>query len=184
MDVTLVMFKGDGQRKDFPTPGPEVILGRAEDCDLRVPLLSVSRHHCQITVSDQEVKVRDLGSSNGTYVNNQRISGDVSLMAGDRIVIGPIVFTVQIDGDPEEIQQVKTKGQKMAEEGQAAPAVVGADAEVTAQGAASDAGAPAALAGGQEPPPVDAAQQESADVDPISALEAMASESKKDPDKR
>lgn len=116
MEVRLIMFKNDGQRKDFPVTGPTVSIGRGEDCDLRVPLLSVSRRHCELTVTDQEIKVRDLGSSNGTYLNNNRISEEIVLKAGDRLAVGPVVFTVQIDGEPEEIQLVKTKGQRMAEE--------------------------------------------------------------------
>ena len=116
MEVKLIMFKNDGQRKDFPVTGPTVSIGRGEDCGLRVPLLSVSRRHCELTVTDQEIKVRDLGSSNGTYLNNDRISEEIVLKAGDRLAVGPVVFTVQIDGEPEEIQLVKTKGQRMAEE--------------------------------------------------------------------
>ena len=77
--VLLVMFKSDGQRKDFPVTGPTVSIGRGEDCGLRVPLLSVSRRHCELTVTDQEIKVRDLGSSNGTYLNNDRISEEIVL---------------------------------------------------------------------------------------------------------
>jgi len=170
MNVTLAMFKSDGTRKDFPLTGQSIMLGRAEDCDLRVPLLSVSRHHTQLALGDQ-VTVKDLGSSNGTYVNNRRISEEVQLSAGDRLVIGPIVFTVQIDGQPEEIQPVKTKGQKMAEQGQGDQQVVDLEAEVTAQGGAHEA--VDALTGGNDGPPVD--------LDPISALEALASEPPKPP---
>ena len=103
MDVKLVMFKANGQRKDFPVINPTTVIGRAESCDLRVPLLSVSRRQCALTVTDEGVKIRDLASSNGTYINNQRIN-EVEVSAGDRLVIGPIVFTLQIGGQPEEIQ--------------------------------------------------------------------------------
>ncbi len=116
MDAKLVMFKNDGQRKDFPVTGPTVSVGRGEDCDLRVPLLSVSRRHCELTVTGEEMKVRDLGSSNGTYLNNNRISEEVTLKAGDRLAVGPVIFTVQIDGKPEDIQPVKMKDHEEAEE--------------------------------------------------------------------
>lgn len=114
MEVRLVMFKANGQRKDFPIINDGAVIGRAETCDLRIPLLSVSRRHCELMVAGGEVKVRDLASSNGTYVNNRRVNEQV-LHAGDRLVVGPIVFTVQIDGQPEGIHPVKTKGQKLAE---------------------------------------------------------------------
>jgi pSer/pThr/pTyr-binding forkhead associated (FHA) protein len=114
MDVKLVMFRNDGKRKEFPIVSRTVVIGRAEGCDLRVPLLSVSRRHCEVTVEGDEVMVRDLGSSNGTYVNNKKVA-EKELQAGDRLVVGPVVFTVQINGKPEEIQPVKTKGQKLSE---------------------------------------------------------------------
>jgi len=170
MDVKLVMFKSDGQRKDFPIINPTTIIGRAETCDLRVPLLSVSRRHCELIVSADQVKIRDLASSNGTYVNNQRIN-ELLLAAGDRVVIGPIVFTLQIDGRPEEIQPVKTKGQLLAEHGQpGAEEIVDLEADVIAQ-----PGASALEDSSAETVGADQAEE----VDPIAALEALASESEK-----
>ncbi|MCK4602266.1 MAG: FHA domain-containing protein [Phycisphaerae bacterium] len=170
MDVKLVMFKSNGQRKDLPLAGDVTVIGRGEKCDLRVPILSVSRRHCELRIAEEGLVVKDLASSNGTYVNNKRVN-EASLGAGDRLVIGPIVFTVQVDGVPEEIRPVKTKGQLMAEAGRfGAEAVVRAEAEVVAQPGASTADelAAAAKAG------------EKAEVDPISALEALAGESEED----
>ena len=134
MDVKLVMFRPSGQRKDFPVINPVTVIGRGENCDLRVPLLSVSRRHCELRVQGLGLKVKDLASSNGTYVNNNRVT-EVDLRAGDRLAVGPIVFTLQVDGQPDEIRPVKTKGQKMAEAGAAVEAEV--DAEVVAQPGAS-----------------------------------------------
>lgn len=108
MNICLVMFKDDGTRKEFPVQSDKTIIGRKEDCDLRIPLGEVSRQHAVLMVSNGEVTIRDLGSSNGTYVNNQRIT-EQELDAGDHIVIGPVVFTVQIDGVPKEIRQVQTR---------------------------------------------------------------------------
>ena len=103
MDVNLVMFTPKGKRKDFPLTKSTTIIGRGEKCDLRVPVLSVSRRHCELALSDDTLNIRDLGSSNGTYVNNERIS-EAELEAGDRLVVGPVVFTIQINGEPEEIE--------------------------------------------------------------------------------
>ena len=150
MDVKLVMFKRDGQRKDFKIRGDATIIGRAEDCSLRIPLLSVSRRHCELIRSDQDVRVRDLASSNGTYVNNRRVS-ETALKAGDRLVVGPIVFTVQIDGVPEQIAPVKTKILAAARAAAGEDEVV--DLEVDVQ----------------------AAEEE---TDPIAALEALAQHGK------
>ena len=164
MDVKLVMFKVDGQRKDFPIVNQRALIGRAKDCDLRIPLLSVSRRHCELTASAEGVNAKDLASSNGTYVNNQRVN-EVALKAGDRLVVGPIVFTVQIDGIPEEIAPVKTRGQMMAEKGRAASektADLGSDiaAQIEAELTGSDE-----AAGGTD-------EQDS----PMAALEGLDSE--------
>jgi len=170
MDVLLVYFKDDGQRKDFPLEEGKVVVGRQEACDYRIPHNQISREHCEFEVTADEAILRDLESRNGTFVNNKRIA-EIRLRAGDHVVIGPVVFTVQIDGQPEEIQPVKTKGQKMAEQGQGDQQVVDLEAEVTAQGGAHEA--VDALTGGNDGPPVD--------LDPISALEALASEPPKPP---
>jgi eukaryotic-like serine/threonine-protein kinase len=91
------------------------ILGRSEDCSLPLedPLYRVSRHHCRITVSSPHVRVQDLGSLNGTYVNGQKIGQrqkgqtfeqamqedhvDYPLWQGDKLRIGEIVFDVEFD---------------------------------------------------------------------------------------
>lgn len=107
MDVSLVMFKADGNRRDFPVRKDRVVLGRKNTCDLRIPLSSVSRQHCEIRIIDGVAKIRDLGSSNGTYHNHTRVQESV-LSPGDEIVVGPVVFTIQIDGIPEQIEPVRT----------------------------------------------------------------------------
>ncbi len=103
MDIKLIMFKGDGQRKDIDVTSSTTVIGRGEECALRVPILAVSRKHCELSIDGEELKVKDLGSSNGTYVNNARVN-EATLKAGDRLMVGPIIFTVQIDGVPEEIE--------------------------------------------------------------------------------
>jgi len=193
MEVKLIMFKNDGQRKDFPVTGPTISIGRGEDCDLRMPRLSVSRRHCELSLTDQEIKVRDLGSSNGTYLNNNRISEETGLKAGDRLAVGPVVFAVQIDGQPEEIQPVKTKGQRMTEGQQPEEEGVAGDVDVVA---AASKDRPEGVSAGppkaeqvqekvekQEPEEsvleavADSGQEQ---IDPISALEALADKGAKD----
>lgn len=107
MSASLVMFKVDGERRDFPINKQTVILGRKHSCDLRIPLSSVSREHCQIERRDDGIYLRDLGSSNGTYHNNNRVH-EVKLEPGDKVVVGPVHFTVVIDGEPAEVEPVQT----------------------------------------------------------------------------
>lgn len=115
MDVRLVMFKESGERKEFPLGEGMTLIGRQEDCDLRIPLGEISRRHAQIIIHEGTVTLRDLGSSNGTYVNNQRIT-EQELNPGDHVVLGPVVFTVQIDGEPAELRHVRTRLEARAQE--------------------------------------------------------------------
>jgi pSer/pThr/pTyr-binding forkhead associated (FHA) protein len=108
MDATLILFKKDKTRRDFNLEPGKTIIGRQEDCDLRIPLGEISRKHAMVVLDDDTVLIRDMGSANGTYVNNQRVT-EQELNAGDHIVIGPVVFTVQIDGEPAEIRPAVTK---------------------------------------------------------------------------
>jgi len=80
------------------------MIGRRHNCDLRVPLRSVSRRHCQLNHDDGLWRIRDLGSRNGTYLNGKRVDEAV-INAGDSIKIGPLAFLFQIDGKPVAVSQ-------------------------------------------------------------------------------
>ena len=79
--------------------GASLTVGRALTSD--VPLLdpTVSRRHASLVVDDSGIELNDLGSSNGTFVNGQRVQ-ESAVNPGDSIQIGPISFVVQIDGVP------------------------------------------------------------------------------------
>jgi hypothetical protein len=99
MQVVLVMFRSDGERRSFSVVRNMTVIGRREDCDLRIPVGDVSRKHCRLVRTDDGIRIEDLGSSNGTHVNGQRIQ-ESDLNAGDVVSIGPVKFIVQIDGVP------------------------------------------------------------------------------------
>ena len=110
MNVSLIMFRHDGQQRDLPlAPGANVI-GRKQDCTIRIPLSVVSRHHAEIRLDESGATLKDLGSSNATFLNNRRITEE-SLEPCDQIMIGPVIFTVQINGQPEneEIFKIRSK---------------------------------------------------------------------------
>jgi pSer/pThr/pTyr-binding forkhead associated (FHA) protein len=83
---------------DFSVVHPEYTIGRADDCDLKLQNRFVSRHHCELVVDDQDkiVRVRDLGSQNGTFVNDGPVTAECELKDGDKLVIGCIPFEVHI----------------------------------------------------------------------------------------
>lgn len=110
MQVVLVMFKSDGDPRSFSITRELTVIGRREDCDFRIPLGEISRKHCRLIKDGESFRVEDLGSSNGTYHNGQRVQEAV-LQPGDTLQIGSVVFVVQIDGVPadDELQPVATE---------------------------------------------------------------------------
>ena len=107
MDVKLVMFKQDGQRREFSLKTEATTIGRNTDCDFQIPLGVISRRHCQISLDQGHIIIRDLGSSNGTFVNGKRVQ-ESALGPGDTLMIGPVIFTVVVDGNPADVKPVRT----------------------------------------------------------------------------
>ena len=68
------------------------LIGREQDCQLRPNSEMVSRHHCVFSVDDYSVRLRDLGSTNGTFVNGVRVAPQqlVAVKNGDVIRCGQI----------------------------------------------------------------------------------------------
>ena len=71
------------------------IVGRKEDCDVRVDHKSVSKQHCVIVKTDGLLLVRDLGSTNGTRVNGQRVRR-AALMPNDQLSFASIRYKVHL----------------------------------------------------------------------------------------
>ncbi|MCK4873204.1 MAG: FHA domain-containing protein [Phycisphaerales bacterium] len=135
MEVALVMFKADGTRKDFAVRKPRFVIGRKDTCSLRVPLPAVSREHCEVIVEEDGLLLRDLGSSNGTFHNGSRIQ-ETPLEPGDQIVIGPVTFTVVIDGIPSDVEPTISPPARRADQAQptAIPTATSSGPDGTADG--------------------------------------------------
>jgi predicted component of type VI protein secretion system len=74
------------------------LVGRKEDCDLRLDHKSVSKMHCVIVKTDGLLLLRDLGSTNGTRVNGQRIRR-AALLPNDQLTIAHFKFRIQLGPD-------------------------------------------------------------------------------------
>ncbi|MBI1348471.1 FHA domain-containing protein [bacterium] len=68
--------------------GSRMIIGREQDCQVKLQDAAVSRHHCVLLQDDYAVRVRDLGSRNGTFLQGKRVSGEQILLSGDVLTIG------------------------------------------------------------------------------------------------
>ena len=159
MNVKLVMLKTNGQQKEISLKGTTAVLGRGADCDIRIPIESCSRKQCELKIEGDQLQLKDLGSSNGTFLNNNRVEA-ATLNAGDKLTIGPVVLTIQIDGQPE------TAAPPADDQSSKEPLSFADDSSpghIAGAGAASDIG--------------------EEDVDPLSALEALGNSQDEDKDK-
>ena len=93
--IALTITKGFQAGQEFSTEGPVVRIGRGSGNDLVLQDTQASRHHAQISHEGYQCVVQDLGSTNGTFVNNERITAPRALQPGDQIKIGETILTCQ-----------------------------------------------------------------------------------------
>ena len=92
MEVRMLVVQGKPRGKSLVLPRGKLVIGRGPECFIRSTSDSVSRQHCLLKVSEGEVLVRDLGSTNGTLVNGNRLLNEKPLRDGDLLQLGPLVL--------------------------------------------------------------------------------------------
>lgn len=97
--AVLTVINDRGYTEQFQLRGRECVVGRQADTDLRLDARDVSRRHARILTEGDFFFVEDLGSSNGTFVNNTRVSGRQPLQEQDRIQIGPFTICFQLQDE-------------------------------------------------------------------------------------
>lgn len=118
--IRLIVTQGNLGEKEFVFKDhSRCVVGRADDCDIHVPQdlahIDVSRHHCLLEIDPPSIRVRDLGSRNGTLVNGEPIgqhpgneahepndryaSDDQELKDGDELQLGSTVLRVNVDSE-------------------------------------------------------------------------------------
>ncbi len=106
MGVSLVLVRSDLSQVEVQVRTSPAVIGRHTDCKVRIPDPSVSRQHCEVSFADGKIMLRDMGSSNGTFVNRKRIT-QLELSAGDMLAIGKFIFVLRVDGKPASIDSME-----------------------------------------------------------------------------
>lgn len=96
----LIGNEGTPGEVRFELTGSETTLGRGSDCEIQVDDQHASRQHAAIHFFDGSYQIKDLDSSNGTFVNDKRITS-LPLSEGDKIQIGDTILRVRLKQDPD-----------------------------------------------------------------------------------
>ena len=100
MNLLLVeVSPGRSQGRVTRIAGPTFLIGRDRKCQLRPTSSLISRCHCAVEVRDGKVFVRDLKSTNGSFVNGRPVHAVVQLRHRDRLRLGPLELEVRIEED-------------------------------------------------------------------------------------
>jgi two-component system, cell cycle response regulator len=99
----LLVVGGELNGQIFNLSSGENVVGRNPDCTVPLDFQGISRKHFVVEVNGTEVTLNDLGSANGTYLNNHKIEGSTALKRADMIKIGSIAMKFLPQGDPERL---------------------------------------------------------------------------------
>ena len=97
MKISLfVLTAGKMMGKEIPLTAAEFRIGKDPSCQLK-PASGVSDKHCAFLVKQGKLFLVDLGSSEGTFVNDNKISAEVELKLKDKVKVGPLLFEVKFE---------------------------------------------------------------------------------------
>jgi pSer/pThr/pTyr-binding forkhead associated (FHA) protein len=94
----VVLTPGPNQGKLLEIKLSQFVVGRDPQCQLRPASPMISKRHCAVLQREGKAFVRDFDSTNGTFVNNEPVKGEVELHSGDQLKMGPLLFEVRIEG--------------------------------------------------------------------------------------
>lgn len=99
----LVVLSGDCSGQRIRLDFHHFLVGAERDCDLRPASPLLSRHHCVFKKDEYSLRIRDLGSTNGTFVNGRRIFREAILKPGDEVAIADVTMQVFLPRSPQVI---------------------------------------------------------------------------------
>ena len=94
MNYVLQVVKGRSATTTLKLADGVTSIGRHDDCQIRIKSSQVSRRHCELFEAGGKLAIRDLGSSNGTFVNGKKITGQQVLKSGDELTVGTVTLRV------------------------------------------------------------------------------------------
>jgi predicted component of type VI protein secretion system len=100
MNYVLQVLRGRSASTTLKLADGVTSIGRHDDCLIRIKSSQVSRRHCEVFETADKLAIRDLGSSNGTFVNGKKITGDQVLKNGDELTVGAVTLRVARLGQP------------------------------------------------------------------------------------
>jgi predicted component of type VI protein secretion system len=100
MNYVLQVVRGRSASTTLKLADGVTSIGRHDNCLIRIKSSQVSRRHCEVIEVADKIAIRDLGSSNGTFVNGKKISGQQVLKHGDELTLGAVTLRVAKLGQP------------------------------------------------------------------------------------
>ncbi|KPK11318.1 MAG: diguanylate cyclase [Myxococcales bacterium SG8_38] len=97
----LIIIYGDDLGRRVRVGTEPLIIGRSPQCEIQIDQESVSRNHCRVRFDGSEFLVRDLGSTNGTYVNDNLVDEEGRLRHGDQLKVGRTILKFIVGDDIE-----------------------------------------------------------------------------------
>ncbi len=95
----FLVVQNEGKQKGMKIPATVLpfLVGRDPDCQLRPASAVVSKKHCGFSQEGSQFFLEDFESTNGTFLQGEKVIGKVPIQSGERVQIGPLVFDVLID---------------------------------------------------------------------------------------
>ena len=122
MKISLVVLTaGKMMGKEIPITAAEFRIGKDPSCQLK-PAAGVSDKHCAFLVKQGKLFLLDLGSAEGTFVNDNKISAEVELKPKDKVKVGPLLFEVKIEAPAPAAKPAVTAAPAAAKPAVAVPA--------------------------------------------------------------
>lgn len=100
-DAALVVIHGLDLGRKYDLMRETTVVGRSSKADIHIDQDAISRSHARVTATGGRVSIKDLGSTNGTYVNDELLTDDYQLRNGDLVKIGRTIFKFIAGGNIE-----------------------------------------------------------------------------------